>query len=73
MTESSGAFNCTEHKFSSGNPDEWIQHLGDKEHTHRGSSKCVTCGNMIDNYTWKGKLSNGKTYPIIVCEDCKSQ
>ena len=74
MTDNlAGAFKCSEHNFSTSQQSEWREHLGDKEHIHRGSSKCVTCGDMIENYTWKGKLNNGKTYPVLVCKRCKEQ
>ena len=68
-----GTFKCLEHEFATSIPSDYQKHLGEKEHTHRGSSKCVTCGEMIENYTWKGKLNNGKTYPTLVCKGCKEQ
>jgi len=68
-----GAFKDYENNFSCNTVEEWQKHLSETEVTHRGSSKCVTCGEMIENYVWKGKLKNGKLYPTLVCKGCKEQ
>ena len=46
--------------------------MADTETTHRGVTKCVTCGADVD-FVWTGKLKNGKTYPDVLCEECKKQ
>ena len=46
--------------------------MAETETTHSGVTKCVTCGVEVD-FKWTGKLKNGKTYPDVLCEECKAQ
>ena len=61
-----------ENNFSCDTLEQWIDHLGKTELTYTGNSACVTCGDNV-KFEWTGKLKNGKTYPNVLCEVCKSQ
>ena len=67
-----GTFKDYKNNWSCGSLDEWKEHLAETETTHRGVTKCVTCGSDVD-FVWTGKLKNGKTYPDVLCEECKNQ
>ena len=67
-----GIFKDFKSNFSCDTLDEWKEHLAETETTHRGITKCVTCGIEVD-FKWTGKLKNGKTYPDVLCEECKAQ
>ena len=58
--------------FSCDTLDEWIAHLATVELTYTGNSACVTCGDNVE-FSWTGKLKNGKTYPQVLCGVCKLQ
>jgi len=65
-------FKDYENNFSCDTLEQWIDHLGKTELTYTGNSACVTCGDIVE-FEWTGKLKNGKTYPNVLCEVCKSQ
>ncbi len=67
-----GAFKDYENDFSCNTIEEWIKHLAEVELTYTGTSTCITCGTSV-KVNWKGKLKNGKTFPNVLCEECKAQ
>ena len=65
-------FKDFENDFSCDSLDKWIEHLGTVTKTYTGNSACVTCGDNVE-FSWTGKLKNGKTYPQVLCGVCKLQ
>jgi hypothetical protein len=65
-------FTDYDNDFSCDTLEEWIEHLAKTELTYSGITTCVTCGEEME-FTWTGKLKNGKTYPDVLCKSCKEQ
>lgn len=70
------AFHCNIHDYETSSIDDWNEHcFGNPEHTEQGTTKCISCGVILDftDLPFHKLAPDGSKNISLKCEDCESK